>query len=412
MPSRKAIPPTLSALSGEERALTLAVALEGSAAKESLIRRLAWGTTKLNGCLAALKRRGVFSVSTLPKDGTGRKPLSYALDPGLGLFLGIQCDLAADYFVLVDASGARKAAAAYPVLQWEDRAVSAILENLDDFLTRTGLPASQILAAGVSSAIRFNQPDQKAKRSPSYTNEAIQPLVGAVEDRLGVAVSLGRPQVLLCHQGTLRTLVNSRKSFINIMATDNLGIAIFLHGESWLGQSGLSGDLGHLKVSGNELPCYCGAVGCLRTKLSYMGICQETRRRLAELGPGGGTRRLDPADFEGPDYERSVERLIEAANDHDALATGVVYDAATDLGTALASVVSLFNPELMFVHSILTDARDVFAERVRAMIRKNCLELYSRALTLEFRRYSPEENAEGAALFCKDEYFKSVLGGS
>ena len=44
------------------------------------------------------------------------------------------------------------------------------------------------------------------------------------------------------------------------------------------------------------------------------------------------------------------------------------------------------------------------------MIRKNCLELYSRNLNLEFRTYSPETNATGVAAFSRDGYFKKTLG--
>lgn len=80
-------------------------------------------------------------------------------------------------------------------------------------------------------------------------------------------------------------------------------------------------------------------------------------------------------------------------------------------GSAVAgAVVSLFNPARLIVHSILTEARDLFAEQVRFMIRKNCLELYSRNLNLEFRTYSPETNATGAVAFSRDGYFKKTLG--
>ncbi len=245
-------------------------------------------------------------------------------------------------------------------------------------------------------------------RDPSHTNDAIGPIIAALSKGLQVPVVHGRPQVLLCQQGGLRRLISDKKSFINIIITDNVGIAVFVNGESWLGQTGLSGDLGHIKLPGNELPCYCGATGCLRTKVSYAGLCQETRKRLSELATVNASSSLTLKDVEGPNFAASVERIVEEANKHSSLATGIVYDTATELGSVLATVVALFNPERLIVHSVLTKVEDIFAERIRAMIRKNCLDLYSRPLILDFQDYSPQFNAEGAAMAGRDEFMKSL----
>jgi predicted NBD/HSP70 family sugar kinase len=397
----------LRSLGADEKRALWAISLADSIGKEDLAQRLSWGSSKLNTCLAGVKRKNVLSVSTLAKDGTGRKPMSFSVAPGLGCFVGIHCDIATDSFVLLDASGRLIKEMEYPAFPWEDSDGLAFLDALEAFLAPEFRDA--ILAVGISSAIQFSKPGGSTLRGPSFTNDSALLLARAIEGRFGVPVSVGRPQVLMCYQGDLRSLVYRQESFINIIVTDHLGIAIIVNGERWLGQSGLSGDLGHLKVAGNDRSCYCGASGCLRTKITYMGICQEARERLADLEREGGNPDLDPAGFEGPSYRSGVEQLIEAANRHNTLASAILHDAATELGTALATVVSLFNPARLFVHSILTEARDLFSEQVRLMIRKNCLELYSRNLILEFCSYSPASNAMGAAAFSRDGYFRKVL---
>lgn len=406
MNKRKKSGTVWDSMSGDERRLLWVVSQADSIGKEELARHLAWSSSKLNACLAGIKHRNVLAVSTLPKDGTGRKPISFAVAPELGCFLGIHCDLAGDCFVLLDASGKLIREQEFSALPWDEDQGRAFLEVLDEFV---GTSRSSLLAVGISSAVQFNKTGSAAPRAPSFTNDTALMLANAIEQQFGVPVSVGRPQVLMCHQGDLRGLVFRKESFINIIVTDHLGIAVIVNGERWLGQSGLSGDLGHLKVAGNERSCYCGATGCLRTKITYMGICQEARERLLALEREGVQPNLDAAGFEGPPYQPGVEKLVEAANRHDAFATGILYDAATELGTALASVVSLFNPARLIVHSILTEARDLFAEQVRFMIRKNCLELYSRNLILDFRSYSPVINATGAAAYSRDGYFRKTL---
>ncbi len=398
----------LRTLGNDERRLMWVISQVDSIGKEDLAQRLGWSSSKLNACLASIKHKSVLAISTLPKDGTGRKPISFAIEPELGCFLGIHCDLASDCFVLLDASGRRIKEQEYPALPWKDDNGQDFVDTLEAFVGKDY--SNALLAIGISSAIQFNKPGSAAQRGPSFTNDSALLLAQRVTERFKVPASVGRPQVLMCYQGDLRGLVFRKESFINIIVTDHLGIAVIVNGERWLGQSGLSGDLGHLKVLGNERSCYCGATGCLRTKITYMGICQEVRERLQNLEREGVHQNLEQRDFEGPPYLPGVEKLVEAANRHEAFATGILHDAATDLGTALASVVSLFNPARLIVHSILTEARDLFSEQVRFMIRKNCLELYSRNLNLEFRTYSPETNATGAAAFSRDGYFKKTLG--
>lgn len=398
----------LQLLSHDEKRALWTISLADSIGKEELAQRLAWGTSKLNACLASIKRKEVVSVSTLAKDGTGRKPISFSVESKLGFFVGIHCDIATDCLVLLDAAGRLVKEAEYPAFSWEDTDRQPFLDALEAFI---GCDIHEsVLAVGISSAIQFGKPGSSNLRGPSFTNDSALLLAQAIEARFGVPVSVGRPQVLMCYQGDLRSMVYKNESFINIIVTDHLGIAVIVNGERWLGQSGLSGDLGHLKVAGNDRACYCGASGCLRTKITYLGICQETRERLHDLERDGGNSDLSPADFEGPSYRSGVEKLIEAANRHNTLATAILHDVAIELGTALATVVSLFNPARLYVHSILTEAQDLFSEQVRLMIRKNCLELYSRNLILEVRSYSPALNAIGAGAFSRDGYFKKTLG--
>jgi predicted NBD/HSP70 family sugar kinase len=398
-----------SRLSRDEKKLVHEISKQEITTREELAPRFPWGGSKLNGCLASLRGQGVLSVTAGEKDGSGRKPHAYALRSGLGFFLGLHCDIPGDNLVLLDFNGRVIHEKGYATKSYADNAVEAFLRNVEDFFS--GLPElnKNILAAGISTAIQFNKPGSKSFRSPSYANDAVAPLKNALEARFRFPIYMGRPQVLICYRKYKSSLINSRKSFINIIVTDNVGIAVFINGESYLGHSGLSGDLGHIKVPGNTLPCYCGSTGCLRTLISYMGICGETRNRIEKILESGGTSPFDIKDFEGPDYEKGVKILVTKAAEHDPLATNIIYSTATHLGNILATVVSLFNPEYLIIHSILTRAEEIFTDRIKTIIRKNCLELYSLPLHIEMTAYTQFSIAEGTAVYARDKYFMQTL---
>lgn len=399
----------LGLLSPDEKRLILEIANEYSTTKDGIGRRIRWSASKINRVLHGLHGKQILLVSRGEANGQGRKPNVYRFNPGLGFFLGIHCDILADHLTIVDFAGTCIRNKSYPAKSYADRALADFSETIDDFLE--AVPASvveSIRAAGISTATRFNEPGSVSFRSPSYTNTAMEPLRDTLAKRFRFPIYIGRPQVLICYGKYRSTLLAPKKSFINIIVTDNVGISIFIKGESYLGHSGLSGDLGHIKIPGNSLPCYCGSTGCLRTLISYMGICREVQNRIREVMNNGGSHALNLQDFTGPDYEKGVRLLIMRAVEHDPLATDIVYSAASHLGTVLATIVSLLNPEYLTIQTILAEAGPLFTERVRTIIRKNCLELYSMPLSIEFSSYEQYSVSEGSAFFARSNFLKET----
>jgi predicted NBD/HSP70 family sugar kinase len=116
--------------------------------------------------------------------------------------------------------------------------------------------------------------------------------------------------------------------------------AIFFDGRLYGGRDGLAGELGHTTVADNGETCSCGNRGCLERYSSAAGILERVR---AELERGVSSVLTEDT---GADLSRlSIEGIVAAAQAHDRLAERFLSEAGMYLGTALASVVNLLNPE-------------------------------------------------------------------
>lgn len=111
---------------------------------------------------------------------------------------------------------------------------------------------------------------------------------------------------------------------------------------------GAAGELGHMTVEAHGPLCGCGNRGCLEALASGRAVAQEVRRRLEQ----GETSAL--ASLSGE--ELTAERVFRAAWEDDALAQEVVARAAFYLGVGLASLINIFNPEVIAIGGSL--ARD------------------------------------------------------
>jgi len=129
-------------------------------------------------------------------------------------------------------------------------------------------------------------------------------------------------------------------NFVHVMVGTGIGASVFVNGSLYLGSSGLAGELGHTTIEENGDLCSCGNRGCLEVYSSGWAIINRVRTALAD----GVTSTLS-RELETHPEGLSVEMIVEAARAGDRLSETVLSEAGTHLGTALAGIVNLLNPE-------------------------------------------------------------------
>ncbi len=166
------------------------------------------------------------------------------------------------------------------------------------------------------------------------------PLRQIFEDEYGLSISVeDRVRAMAMAERRSGHLTGLR-NFVLVYVGTGIMSAIFFDGHLYGGRDGLAGELGHTTVADSGEACSCGNRGCLERYSSSAGILERVR---AELQRGVSSVLSDEA---GSDLNQlSIEGIADAARAHDRLAERFLSDAGMYLGTALASVVNLLNPE-------------------------------------------------------------------
>jgi N-acetylglucosamine repressor len=129
-------------------------------------------------------------------------------------------------------------------------------------------------------------------------------------------------------------------NFVHVTVGMGIGATIFIGGALYSGSSGLAGELGHITIDEDGDLCSCGNRGCLEVYSSGWAIINRVRSALSD----GVTSGLAEEAARHP-RELSVETIVSAAKSGDRLSQTVLAEAGEHLGTALAGIVNLFNPE-------------------------------------------------------------------
>jgi Transcriptional regulator/sugar kinase len=112
------------------------------------------------------------------------------------------------------------------------------------------------------------------------------------------------------------------------------GFGIIINGNIISGINGAGGEIGHIKVVKNETEtCGCGKTGCLEQYASATGIVKESKKLLSS--------------DDTPSVLREVKEIT--AKDGDKLSNILVEHLGEKLGSALATVSCICDPEVFVI---------------------------------------------------------------
>ncbi len=153
------------------------------------------------------------------------------------------------------------------------------------------------------------------------------------------------------------------KNVIMVTLGTGVGGGIIVDGKIVGGSHGAGGEIGHIFVDGQETEqCGCGKRGCLEQYASATGIVRLANRALAADSRQTAMRGVE---------KLTAKDVLDAAKAGDALALEVVEKMGDILGTALANIACVVDPEVVVIGggvskagSILTDViQKYFKER-------------------------------------------------
>jgi len=148
------------------------------------------------------------------------------------------------------------------------------------------------------------------------------------------------------------------KNFVVITLGTGLGSGIVVDGKLVVGHDGFAGEFGHVVAKANGRQCGCGKKGCLETYASATGLRRTAFKMIADSN--------QPSMLRNVTYDKLTAKMItEAAKTGDPLARAAFEYTGLILGTRLADLVAILNPEAIFFFGGLANAGELLMDPVR-----------------------------------------------
>lgn len=249
---------------------------------------------------------------------------------------------------------------------------------LDDLLDGLGAARPEPLAAGLT----LPAPVDLGGRLISTS--AVLPAWSGIDVREEAGRRLGLPVVVEndANAGALGEHAwgagRGARSMAYLKIGHGVGSGLILDGALFRGATGSAGEIGHSTVDERGRVCRCGNRGCLETYVSSGEI----------------TRLL--ADTHGPDL--TIADVVAAAAAGDAGCARVIGDTGRLLGTSVATLCNLINPELVVVGGEISRAGELLLDPLREVVSRHGVRSSVRDLRIEPARLGIEAHVVGAVV--------------
>jgi len=166
------------------------------------------------------------------------------------------------------------------------------------------------------------------------------------------------------------------ENLICITVGTGIGSGIILNGKLVRGASNAAGEIGHIKLFSNgDKLCGCGDYGCLEAYVSGPSIVEMANDYLKG---GKSTKYREMAD--GGEITPYI--VAQAAQQGDGVAKRIYTIMGEYLGTGLASVVNLLNPERIIIGGGVAGCGDLLIAPLKETLLKRAMPISAQAVEI------------------------------
>ena len=159
------------------------------------------------------------------------------------------------------------------------------------------------------------------------------------------------------------------KRFVTITLGTGVGAGIVHNGKIYHGANGMAGEVGHMVIEQNGLPCPCGRRGCWEQYASATALKRMTAEALA-AHPESGLARVIAEN----DGHVSGQSAFIAAREGDAVGQAICEKYVEYLSCGVVNVVNIFQPDTLAIGGgVSNEADEQLLLPVRQRVEQECI---------------------------------------
>ncbi len=192
------------------------------------------------------------------------------------------------------------------------------------------------------------------------------------------------------------------RNFICVNVGMGIGSGVIINREIYRGETECTGEIGHTTVDYNGPKCNCGNNGCLEVMAAGPAIA---RRAVKAIRKG---RETVITELVKDNLNQITAAIVaQAASQGDKLAREIMEKTGEYLGTGIANVINLFNPQMVVIGGGVSQAGDLIFNPLKKTMKKRAFPVPAKAVEIVTPSLGRDCTVIGAATLVLKDIFKS-----
>lgn len=344
---------------------------------------------------------GLIEVTGKKDNYSKRAPKIYDLIATSGYFLGIDTGKQSLTFGICDFCGNMVAEPELIHFDYQDtpECFDRFINLINEYIQRSGIARSQIKKACMSIGGRVNP---EIGCAYNYFTCTEMPLAEALTERLDLPFCIDNDTRCMTYGEYLKGVCKGLRNIIFVNVSWGIGIGIIFNGKLYLGKSGFSGEIGHMHIYNNDIICHCGKTGCMETETSGSALL----RKMKEALENGRTSVLSDK-VKNQHQELTLQDILDAIKKEDVLSIETLQKVAVELGTNLAGIINIFNPEMLVIGGDLSVTGAYLTQPICMGIKKFSLNMVNEDSQVAASTLKEHAGLIGACLMARSKYLNN-----
>ena len=343
---------------------------EKSISRAELAKNLKITPATVSSNVAELERMNFIRLGMEGESSGGRKPKMLEINESSLLCIGITVKKDEVVSAIVNLTGIQKLTRTdrYPLPINKENIFATIIKSIKELVTKVNGNNQRILGIGVGFHGVVDYKSGISIYAPAFDWRFVN-IKALLENEFKIPVIVDNDARVMVLAEKWFGKYRSLKNLIFLSLDSGVGGGILIDGKIFRGSNSASGEIGHIRVKDNGVKCLCGNYGCLETIASSKALTQEIISQIHLGYPTMITSMVENGDLNNINYFI----IDKAARLNDDLAIKSFNKIGIYVGTALADIVNVFNPEAIIIGGKLSSSWQFMEKQINETVNKQSM---------------------------------------
>jgi glucokinase len=279
--------------------------------------------------------------------------------------------------------------------------ISSIVTSINGLIRSAGAASESLKAVGIGTSGVVDTNSGIIRICPNMPFGRNFPLGEAIAKLTGSSVYVLNDATAAATGEIWKGTAGSYAHWVYVCIGTGIGGCFVSNGTVISGRTGSSSEFGHMTVHANGKICGCGNRGCLELYASGTALA-NTAMRIAKNHPGSCLNTFPP------DEKLTAAMVCDAAGKGDPAAIAACDETAQWLGTGIANLINIFNPEAFVFGGGLSKAMHILMPVMNQTIGLRALDGFKENIHYHVMQDTEKTPAFGAAKTAMNSFSKGV----